>query len=125
MTDNPTDALLELADSLQWRPIEEAPKDERVLIKVNGDVHAAIWVKNIMNDDETWAIAKLPKPDGGFDRVILRNPTHFMPIPTGNEGAVIRELVEALKIYAEENNDPEELAVIALQKAAALEEGEM
>lgn len=65
----------------RWQPIETAPRNARILIKVGEDAHVAQWVQNFINGDDAWAIAEIPDNTGGFDRVIFRNPTHWMPLP--------------------------------------------
>jgi hypothetical protein len=68
-----------------WQPIETAPKDgTTVLLWVRGITHpvVAFWqVGGIISEDGFWLHFLL----GQFDFVEVKDPTHWMPLPTPPE----------------------------------------
>ena len=55
--------------SLQWQPIETAPKDRYLLVYGTGIIGIACWSKR----DQRWHAV-------GVD--VVMTPTHWMPLPT-------------------------------------------
>lgn len=72
---SPTDGE---GDRLEWRPIESAPKDREVLIyaEKTGEQFVAFWGTAIEDGDQQWTFAR-----GDGISFIVRNPTHWMPLP--------------------------------------------
>lgn len=91
------DPIRELIESGRWKPIEEAPRDETIIIRNGDGFHCAVWVQNFFNGDEAWAIAELPDGRGGFDRVIVRNPNAWLPLPDNRLSDALEVAVEALR----------------------------
>jgi hypothetical protein len=121
-----TEALQKLIENGGWRDISEAPTDKRMLIKTPDDeIFAATWVQNFIDGDVAWAIAALDCEDGSQDRVIVRNPTHFMPLDTAERMAeVIEVLIEGLKGLRNNGDKITEVwAQEALAKANEIAEG--
>jgi len=55
--------------TIEWLPIEDAPKDGTIILLNNGDTHVAIWSKH---KGGYW------KDDGGYCATLkLYPPTHF------------------------------------------------
>lgn len=67
----------DLVQAPQWRPIETAPRDQRVLVWSGAELYAAHWAKNPFTDDEAWIIAEW----GDKGEQALVRPTHWMPLP--------------------------------------------
>ena len=59
--------------SMNWQPIETAPKDATVLIGDAGGVHVAFWWETTTGYSG-WTVCG-PAPQEQF------NPTHWMPLP--------------------------------------------
>lgn len=91
------DPIRELIESGRWKPIEEAPRDETIIIRNGDGFHCAVWVQNFFNGDEAWAIAELPDGRGGFDRVIVRNPNAWLPLPDNRLSDALEVAVETLE----------------------------
>ena len=75
-------ALAEAAP--KWRTdLENAPKDgAHILIYAGGEQFVAFWDVSIEEGDGQWVIAR--SPGMAF---IVRNPTHWMPLPAEPEVA--------------------------------------
>lgn len=126
---NNTEKLLAYADLLEWQPIETAPRDGAIILgrsEYSGRIGSIQWME--IED----SVLK-----GHWSGIALATdkPTHWMPIPTGNAGAVIRELVQKLHEISEQQTYDAyadktglsleaQIAVEAIAKAAALVEGE-
>lgn len=88
-----TEALIKLAEGLDWQDIETAPLNKRVLFYERKGVvdvreRIVIGIKS-SRDGDVWT-------DDGND---LNGFTHWMPLPTGNTGEIIRVLVEGLEYF--------------------------
>jgi hypothetical protein len=60
-----------------WKPIESAPRNKRVLVVSDmGNIYAAQWAQNPFTDDIKYKIADL---DNGES--LLVNATHWQPLP--------------------------------------------
>lgn len=135
MTDK--DTILAFADSLEWQPIETAPYEEQptgkkltILLRNKFRVAFGVWDNHHM---DYLVDGAMPIQD------VWRktDPILWMPLPTGEAAAVIRDLVEALHeidsftmVQPAELNIPEEtwyrlyvnkmliIAYFAMKKAA-------
>lgn len=67
---------------MNWQPISSAPKDKRVLVWTGQDIYAAQWAKNPYTDEEAWVVGRFWVVGGEEDdQLILKNPTHWQPLP--------------------------------------------
>lgn len=98
-----TPELEKLAKSLEWQPIETAPKDgTRILTCVAGFWPTIGYWKH----EGHWSNAEEELADRAFEaagylvidgeHADRYTPDHWMPLPTGNAGEVIRVLADAL-----------------------------
>lgn len=86
MTD--TTELLKYAEGLTWRPISEAKAQTAYLVKTeHGDIFEAYA-------SDVWEASD---PRGGGSYIIGSEVTHFMPIPDGQAGEVIKVLAETIE----------------------------
>lgn len=61
----------------EWRPIETAPKNERVRVRCDtGGTYEAHWVQNPVTGDEAWLVCAME--DG---TQMLVHPVEWMPLP--------------------------------------------
>lgn len=61
-----------------WRPMDYAPKKERILIKAeSGERYAAHWVKHPVTDHEAWMICGW----GDGEQAMCDSPIGWMPLP--------------------------------------------
>lgn len=64
--------------SLNWQPIESAPKDQHVIVfNAVAGVHEALWVEG-----HGWLITQWAGQTGRW----WPSPTHWMPLPEPPEG---------------------------------------
>lgn len=90
----PIEKLLKLAERYEWRDISTFPKyqdEETVLLK--DERHA---VAGYFREEELSGFYYHDYPDDY--NLYTIEPTHWMPLPDGNTGGIIRILVEALNI---------------------------
>ncbi len=86
MTKTDTQTLLDFAGTLDWQDIASAPRDgTRILGKHKNLIVGIRWAKRNYSGAEGWR---------GFSGNV--EPTEWTQIPTGNAGAVIRELVDII-----------------------------
>lgn len=57
----------------QWKPIETAPKDKRILVWTGVEIYAAHWVKSPITGDEAFLVCLL---DDEGNQALVR-PTHW------------------------------------------------
>lgn len=116
-----TEEILKLADSLEWKTDKNFPKDVGLLVKVgrNQRIVKAVhfskytqeadtqgdWYEYEEKTDTYWC------PEGWYEDIYSETGldygyiflhdeiTHYMPLPDGNAGAVIRELVAERDAY--------------------------
>lgn len=71
------------ADGSGWMPIETAPKRGEVLIyaEETGEQFVAFWGTSIEDGETAWCFAR-----GSGVSFIVRDPTHWMPLPTPPAG---------------------------------------
>lgn len=62
--------------SNEWRLIETAPKNKRVLVWTGIRIYAAEWVQNFINGDEAFCVADLENGESA-----LVKPTHWQDLP--------------------------------------------
>lgn len=106
-----TPNLTKLAESLEWQPIADAPRDGSQMLLSTPEYGG----KQIID----WIAF-----DGTLGRWSdVHSVSHFMPLPTGQAGGIIRVLAEALERMRNENSDPYGIAKYALQRAEQLAGG--
>jgi hypothetical protein len=118
-----TQTLLDYAATLEWQPIETAPEGVYVVVwsdKIDSGVRVLYWCR----------FEKQFCFDNGMSVILCGNSfTHWMPLPTGNAGAVLRELlcvVSRITQYNDHNHnlsDAMKSCKESLAKAAALAGG--
>lgn len=98
-----TPELEKLAKSLEWQPIETAPKDgTKILIKVpDYGVFEACYFEADEGSEYKDGWMSPCTMNGLFRERKVKphdcpKPSHWMPLPTGNAGEVIRVLAAAL-----------------------------
>jgi hypothetical protein len=106
--------LYELAERMTWRPIEEAPRHGTSVLLTDGDniAEASFWVNEWMlhiGDNPCCHRSWLS---------VCEAPTHFMPLPTGKEGSVMRVLLDAIDLIA---NDEKQTGHSLIAKATLTE----
>jgi hypothetical protein len=96
-----TSNLTKLAQSLEWQSIKSAPKDGTVILGRNKsdpyDKHGSTVCWYNGSYESHWVYEAETDPVEGL--------THWMPLPTGNAGEVIRILAEALNAVADDYDD--------------------
>lgn len=115
---NDTKTLLEYAGTLEWQPIETAPHNRNIFVKYKNcaDKHRIVKAcfyeagtlqahddydgddvdENGYMTTSKWYEECDNQPDGFIYELSEGTPTHWMPIPTGNAGAVIIELLQCV-----------------------------
>lgn len=90
--------LLALADSLEWKPIETAPRDgTRILLKKDGCQPFIGSYFKWHREGEYADKEKYPDHWGSdIDWILNPEPTHWIALPTDNAAAVIREFLKHL-----------------------------
>lgn len=72
------DKIDELWSSMEWRPIETAPKDgSSIMAVVDGKITTAYWSA----DGWIWVLSVIPWICDALDGMV--SPTHWMPLPNG------------------------------------------
>ena len=105
MTNNDTQTLLEYAGTLEWQDITSAPKHISILVKDDcGECHEGMFSTDEYDEfygkyTWAWTYGSAEIDDSNFE------PTHWIPLPTGNAGEVIRDLVEVMTHPTEEMCD--------------------
>lgn len=70
---------------MQWRDdMENAPKNERILVATDHDIYAVNWVKNPFTDHEAWLIATYDE-EGHQALINTENIRFWQPITTPKE----------------------------------------
>ena len=62
---------------VEWRPMETAPHDKRVMVWSGREMYCAHWAQNPMTCDEAWIVAEWGT-DG--DQALVK-PTQWRPLP--------------------------------------------
>ncbi len=84
MTD--TTELLKYVEGLIWRPISEAEKvHQEYMLGMDADI--GVYAMHWRDDKNSWCYTWNQEPC---------NPTHFMPLPDGQAGEVIKELLHTV-----------------------------
>ncbi len=60
----------------QWKEIDTAPRNKRVLLWSGQEIYAGHWSKHIETNDEAWIVAQW----GDGDQALVK-ATHWMPLP--------------------------------------------
>lgn len=60
-----------------WRPIDTAPHDQRVLVWTGRNTYCAHWVQHPVTGDEAWCLAEY----GDDGDQLLARPTHWQALP--------------------------------------------
>jgi len=122
------ETLLAFADSLDWQPIETAPKDgERVLLREEDEDPFTGRYFKWYREDEYADESKYPDHwESDMEGHLNPEPTHWMPLPTGEAAAVMRELLDLADEFARmhPNKIFRERAETAMKKTAELTNGE-
>lgn len=95
-----TPELEKLAKSLEWQPIETAVRSGPLLVRDNESACFAEW--NFIH--ECWEPYNCYASDSECSVSISFAPTHYISLPTGNAGEVIRVLVEAIDGFISARN---------------------
>lgn len=61
---------------MDWKPIETAPKNKRILVCTGVEIYCANWVCNPYTGDESWLVAEFY--DG---EQVLVKATHWAELP--------------------------------------------
>ena len=114
-------ALLEYVGTLEWQPIETAPKTVNKILVTDGfnETWVAFWYERYQQfcayncGDDYYSVRFYPN-----------ELTHWMPLPDSNAGPVIRELAGCLHAISAMGDEIESYAAKqSLAKAAALVRG--
>lgn len=62
---------------MEWKPMDTAPHDKRVMVWSGQEMYCAHWAQNPMTGDEAWIVAEL----GTEGDQALVKPTHWRPLP--------------------------------------------
>lgn len=68
----------------EWKPIETAPRDRRIIIWTGVEKYCAHWVKNPFTGDEAWLVGNL-HTDGENDQLVIENALLWAEAPKNPE----------------------------------------